>query len=162
MGSATPIEAEWAKGSIAAVTSAHESFGMTIVEAMRCGLPVVSTDCPHGPGEIIRHGVDGCLVPRDSTRGVADALLALMRDDGRRAEMGRAARASAAKRFTPEGVADRYERLFSTLVEERAERSAPPPGLADWRDRATVLAATAGILARGAVRRGRRKLGWVG
>lgn len=121
------------------------------------------TDSPHGPGEIIRHGVDGFLVPRDSTRGVADALLALMRDDGRRAEMGRAARAGAAKRFTPDGVADRYERLFSALVEERAGRSAPePPGPADWRDRATVLAATAGILARGAVRRGRRKLGWVG
>ncbi|ELP66615.1 glycosyltransferase [Streptomyces turgidiscabies] len=163
MGSATPIEAEWVKGSIAAVTSAHESFGMTIVEAMRCGLPVVSTDCPHGPGEIIRHGVDGWLVPRDSTRGVADALLALMRDDGRRAEMGRAARAGAAKRFTPDGIADRYERLFSTLVQERAARSAaPPPGLADWRDRGTVFAATAGILARGAVRRARRKLGWVG
>ncbi|WP_327747895.1 glycosyltransferase [Streptomyces europaeiscabiei] len=163
MGSATPLDAEWVKGSIAAVTSAHESFGMTIVEALRCGLPVVSTDCPHGPREIIRHGVDGCLVPRDSTRGVADALLALMRDDGRRAEMGRAARTGAAKRFSPGGVADRYERLFSTLLEERAGRAGPPPpGPADWRDRATVLAATAGILARGAVRRGRRELGRVG
>ncbi|WP_086804430.1 glycosyltransferase family 4 protein [Streptomyces caniscabiei] len=162
MGSVAPIEPEWVKGSIAAVTSAHESFGMTIVEAMRCGLPVVSTDCPHGPGEIIRHGVDGCLVPRDSTRGVADALLALMRDNGRRAEMGRAARAGAAKRFAPDGVADRYECLFSALVEERAGRPAPPPpGPTDWRDRATVLAATAGILARGAVRRLRRKLGRV-
>ncbi|MFF6786634.1 glycosyltransferase [Streptomyces sp. NPDC012510] len=163
MGSATPIEAEWVKGSIAAVTSAHESFGMTIVEAMRCGLPVVSTDCPHGPGEIISDGVDGCLVPRDSTGAVADALLALMRDDRRRAEMGRAARVNAAKRFTPDGVADRYERLFSTLVKERAGLSAPPPpGPAEWRGRATVLAATAGILARAAVRRGRRKLGRVG
>jgi glycosyltransferase involved in cell wall biosynthesis len=54
MGPTHPIEPEWAKGSIAAVTSSLESFGMTIVEAMRCGLPVVATDCPHGPGEIIR------------------------------------------------------------------------------------------------------------
>ncbi|MFE7764692.1 glycosyltransferase [Streptomyces sp. NPDC057438] len=164
MGSATPLEAELVKGSLAAVTSAHESFGMTIVEAMRCGLPVVSTDCPHGPGEIIRHGEDGLLVPRDSTRGMADALLALMRDDGRRAEMGKAARAGAAKRFAPDDVAERYERLLSTLVEERAGRppAPPPPGPADWRGRATVLAATAGILARGAVRRGRREMGWVG
>ncbi|OEU96458.1 glycosyl transferase, partial [Streptomyces abyssalis] len=59
MGPAHPIEAEWAKGAIGAVTSSLESFGMTIVEAMRCGLPVVATDCPHGPGEIIRDGVDG-------------------------------------------------------------------------------------------------------
>ncbi len=48
-------------------------------------------------------------------------------------------------------------------VQERAGRSAPPPpGPADWRDRATALAAPAGILSRAAVRRGRRKLGWVG
>ena len=96
MGTATPIENEWVKGSIAAVTSAHESFGMTIVEAMRCGLPVVSTDCPHGPAEIIRHGTDGLLVPRDSTRRMADALRTLMLDAGRRKEMGRAARTGAA------------------------------------------------------------------
>ena len=48
-------------------------------------------------------------------------------------------------------------------VEERAGRSAPPPpGPADWRDRAKVLATTTGPLSRAAVRRGRRKLGRVG
>ncbi|CAM5260364.1 Glycosyltransferase involved in cell wall biosynthesis OS=Streptomyces griseomycini OX=66895 GN=FHS37_003062 PE=4 SV=1 [Streptomyces griseomycini] len=49
MGSASPMEAEWVKGSIGATASDFEPFGMTIVEAMRCGLPVVSTDCPYGP-----------------------------------------------------------------------------------------------------------------
>nr|WP_247192563.1 hypothetical protein [Streptomyces sp. LBUM 1483] len=94
---------------------------------------------------------------------MADALLALMLDDARRGEMGKAARAGAAKRFAPDDVAERYERLFSTLLEERVGRPAPPPpGPADWHGRATVLAATAGILARGAVRRGRREMGWVG
>lgn len=68
---------------------------------MRLGLPVVSTDCPHGPGEIIRHGVDGCFVLRDSTRGVADALVALMRDDGRRAEIGRAAPSQCGETIHP-------------------------------------------------------------
>ncbi|NED93547.1 glycosyltransferase family 4 protein, partial [Streptomyces sp. SID11233] len=66
MGPAHPIEAEWVKGSVAAVTSSLESFGMTIVEAMRCGLPVVSSDAPHGPGEIIDDGVNGRLVPVDA------------------------------------------------------------------------------------------------
>lgn len=157
MGTVTPLENEWVKGSIAAVTSAHESFGMTIVEAMRCGLPVVSTDCPHGPGEIIRHGVDGLLVPRDSTRGMADMLRTLMLDAERRKEMGRAARTGAAERFAPEDIAGRYEWLFRTLAEERAGRPAPsPPASAGWRGRATVLSATVRILVRGAVRRGRR------
>src|SRR5690606_4687346 len=59
MGPRSPIEAEWVKGSIAAVSSGFESFGMTIVEAMRCGVPVLSTDCPYGPREIISAGRDG-------------------------------------------------------------------------------------------------------
>lgn len=159
MGMVTPIENEWVKGSIAAVTSAQESFGMTIVEAMRCGLPVVSTDCPHGPGEIIRHGVDGLLVPRDSTRDMADMLTALMQDTERRKAMGRAARAGATDRFAPEDIAERYERLFRTLADEHSTRPAPTRlGSAGWRGRATVLAATARILSRGVVRRGRRTL----
>lgn len=63
MGAHSPIETEWAKGSIAAVSSDAESFGMTLVEAMHCGVPVVSTDCRYGPGEIIANGKDGLLSP---------------------------------------------------------------------------------------------------
>ncbi|MGP4004290.1 glycosyltransferase family 4 protein [Streptomyces sp. 8N706] len=115
MGPAHPIEPEWAKGSIAAVTSSLESFGMTIVEAMRCGLPVVSTDCPHGPGEIIDNGVDGLLVPPRDADAVAGALLRLINDDDQRRRMGRAALRGSA-RFDPSEVAGRYESLFADLV----------------------------------------------
>lgn len=116
MGPANPLDPEWAKGSIAAVTSSLESFGMTIVEAMRCGLPVVSTDCPHGPGEIIDNGVDGRLVPSGNTDAVAAALLELINDDPLRQRMGRAALEDSA-RFDPSQVAGRYESLFQDLVE---------------------------------------------
>ncbi|MGP3984440.1 glycosyltransferase family 4 protein [Streptomyces sp. KR80] len=122
MGPANPIEAEWPKGSIAAVTSSLESFGMTIVEAMRCGLPVVSTDCPHGPGEIIDDGVDGLLVPPRNVNAVAAALLELINDDERRRRMGRAALEGAA-RFDPSQVAGRYESLFSDLVAQAGRGS---------------------------------------
>lgn len=115
MGPTHPIEPEWAKGSIAAVTSSLESFGMTIVEAMRCGLPVVATDCPHGPGEIIRSGVDGRLVPMGDENAVAGALLGLINDDELRQRMGQAALADAA-RFDPSHVGERYESLMRDLI----------------------------------------------
>ncbi|MEU4062936.1 glycosyltransferase family 4 protein [Streptomyces wedmorensis] len=121
MGSVTPMEPEWAKGSIAAVTSQRESFGMTIVEAMRCGLPVVSTDCPNGPREIIEDGVDGRLVPVDDVTAFARALRGLVEDDELRAKTARAALA-ASERFDPGRIAARHEALWTELVERGASR----------------------------------------
>ncbi|WP_151479471.1 glycosyltransferase family 4 protein [Streptomyces albicerus] len=115
MGPAHPIEPEWAKGSIAAVTSSLESFGMTIVEAMRCGLPVVSTDCPHGPGEIIDNGVDGRLVPVGNVGAIADGLLELINNDALRQQMAHAALKDS-ERFDPARIAERYESIFDGLV----------------------------------------------
>ncbi|GAA3048764.1 hypothetical protein GCM10020000_31420 [Streptomyces olivoverticillatus] len=68
MGARSPIETEWAKGAVAAVASDAESFGMTIVEAMHASLPVIATDCPYGPREILTDGTDGILVPPSTTR----------------------------------------------------------------------------------------------
>lgn len=185
MGTADPMEAEWAKGALAAVASAHEPFGMTIAEAMRCGLPVVSTDCRHGPGEIIRDGVDGRLVARDSVRALAGGLGELMGDGQLRGRM-RAAAVENASRFDPAETSRQYEELVEELDRRRAVRaprysaavsaasaSAPSPPSAPspmsapssaapalphvgLRDRLAVTRATSGIVLRGAVRRGRR------
>ncbi|WP_327161234.1 glycosyltransferase family 4 protein [Streptomyces zaomyceticus] len=127
MGSVTPLEPELAKGSIAAVTSQRESFGMTIVEAMRCGLPVVSTDCPHGPREIIADGVDGFLVPVDDTAAYARTLRRLVEDDELRAKTARAA-LDASTRFDPARIAARHEALWTELVERGAGRRTHPRG----------------------------------
>ncbi|MFQ6196769.1 glycosyltransferase family 4 protein [Streptomyces sp. NPDC000405] len=114
MGAHSPIETEWAKGSIAAVTSREESFGMTIVEAMGCGVPVVATDCPHGPGEIISDGEDGLLVPVGDSDAIAKGLIKLIEDDELRRTMGAAARVSA-RRYAPERIADAYLELIDDL-----------------------------------------------
>ncbi|MGW0121957.1 glycosyltransferase family 4 protein [Streptomyces sp. NPDC003327] len=129
MGSVTPLEPEWAKGSIAAVTSERESFGMTIVEAMRCGLPVVSTDCPNGPREIIEDGVDGRLVPVDDVAAFARALRELVEDDELRAKTARAALA-ASERFDPARIAARHETLWTELLERGAGRRTHGPAAA--------------------------------
>ncbi|MBL1099336.1 glycosyltransferase [Streptomyces coffeae] len=129
MGAHSPIETEWAKGAIAAVTSREESFGMTIVEAMHCGVPVVATDCPHGPGEIITNGRDGLLVPPGDADGIAKGLLTLIEDNALRRTMAAAARESA-RRYAPERVAAAYEELFAELY---AARGTPPPAAAATR-----------------------------
>ncbi|MEU1373855.1 glycosyltransferase [Streptomyces triculaminicus] len=117
MGARSPIETEWSKGAVAAVASDAESFGMTIVEAMHAGLPVIATDCPYGPREILTDGTDGVLVPLDDSDAVdayADALLKLTGDAELRARLGAAAR-TAAHRYEPSAVAQRYEQLFEEL-----------------------------------------------
>jgi glycosyltransferase involved in cell wall biosynthesis len=114
MGQIAPIEPEWAKGSIAAVASDKEPFGMTLVEAMRCGVPVVSTDAPHGPGEILRDGEDGLLTPVGDPDAMGDALLRLINDDDLRRRMGAAALTNSA-RYDPSIVAEQYEALFAEI-----------------------------------------------
>ncbi|MGW5973356.1 glycosyltransferase family 4 protein [Streptomyces sp. NPDC055186] len=129
MGATTPMEAEWVKGSIGVAASNFEPFGMTIVEAMRCGLPVVSTDCPYGPGEIIKDGVDGRLVPVGDATALGAALLDLVRDDELRRRMGRAALENA-RRYAPGPVVAQAERLAREAVAARStgQRLAPEDG----------------------------------
>ncbi len=61
-------------------SSIYEGFGYSMVEAMALGKPVVSTDCPYGPGEILGDGEFGLLVPMRDSRTLAKALLDLVRD----------------------------------------------------------------------------------
>lgn len=133
MGVVSPLEPELAKASVLAVTSTMESFGMTIVEGMRAGLPVVATDCPLGPREIVQDGVNGLLVPPRDIDAIAAALLALVEDDDRRRTMGRAALASA-ERYDPALIAARHLDLFQRLLDDRTRPAA--------RARAAVRAAS--------------------
>lgn len=63
-----------ARASVLAVTSLSEGFGNVIVEALACGLPVVGTDCPGGPREILDGGRFGRLVPVGDAVALAEAL----------------------------------------------------------------------------------------
>ncbi|SHI78453.1 Glycosyltransferase Family 4 [Nocardiopsis flavescens] len=127
MGPHTHVEEAWAQGAFAAVTSSEEPFGMTIVEAMRSGLPVVSTDCPHGPASIIRDEEDGFLVPNRSVSGIAEGMARLMADDPLRRRMSAAALADS-ERFDPANVVRLHEGLFSELAGTplTASDAAPP------------------------------------
>ncbi|MEU6023173.1 glycosyltransferase family 4 protein [Micromonospora sp. NPDC047134] len=125
MGRREDMAAEWVKGAIAAVSSQRESFGMTIVEAMRLGLPVVSSDCPVGPREIITHGEDGLLVPTDDFGAYADALRVLMHNDELRIRMGRMAVTHSA-RFDPVHLAAQFARDCAQVLAVRRSQVPRP------------------------------------
>jgi GalNAc-alpha-(1->4)-GalNAc-alpha-(1->3)-diNAcBac-PP-undecaprenol alpha-1,4-N-acetyl-D-galactosaminyltransferase len=73
---------------IFAMTSHTEGFPMALGEAMATGLACVSFDCPSGPRQLIRHGVDGWLVENGNTEAFATALSDLMADRSRREQFG--------------------------------------------------------------------------
>jgi glycosyltransferase involved in cell wall biosynthesis len=98
-----------------ALTSSREGFPNALCEAMACGLAPVSFDCAAGPGEIIRHGVDGLLVQPGDADGLARGLERLMRDEALRQELAARA-AEVCDRFDEALVLDRWVWLLEAVA----------------------------------------------
>lgn len=76
-----PIAA-MARASVFALSSRYEGLGNVLVEALACGTPVVATDCPSGPAEILEGGRYGRLVPVGDADAMAAAILATLETPG--------------------------------------------------------------------------------
>ena len=101
--------------SIFVLSSRFEGFGMVLVEAMACGLPVVSFDCPAGPDEIITDGVDGLLVPSGDVHALAEKLMALMSDESLRIRLGQQTLLTA-QRYDMATLANQWKTLFEKVI----------------------------------------------
>ena len=98
-----------------------EAFGVVQLEAMACGVPVVSTNLPSGVPWVNEHDKTGLVVPPSDVDGLRQALHALLTDRQRREAMGRYARARVGREFT----LTRMATLTSTLYREVLEGQAP-------------------------------------
>ncbi|QCX26633.1 stealth conserved region 3 domain-containing protein [Nocardioides jishulii] len=123
-GSTDDMPGEWARSSVALLTSRAEGFGLVLQEAMAAGVPVVSYDVPAGPREIVTHGVDGFLVPPESREGLAAAMRRLATDDDLRRGMGAAARL-AAQQWSADALAEEWVEVFHRAVRRRRDPLAP-------------------------------------
>lgn len=108
------IEEEMTKHSLFVLSSRFEGFGLVLVEAMTCGLPVVSFDCPHGPRDIIAHGKDGLLVPNGDIHALAEAMVRLMEHAELRQQMGVQGQKDV-QRYAIDTVMARWMQLFESL-----------------------------------------------
>lgn len=116
LGAVTDPERWLLEADLFVLTSRYEGFPNALLEAMVCGLAAISFDCPSGPSEIVRDGVDGVLVPPQDLDRLTVVLRSLMLDDAGRRALGERAR-EARERFGLERVLALWE---DVLEEARA------------------------------------------
>jgi glycosyltransferase involved in cell wall biosynthesis len=110
-----------ARSTVFVLPSLWEGFPNVLTEAMACGTPVVATDCPSGPAEIITDGANGLLIPPRDVPALEAALDRLLGDEAGR-EALRARAASDVEQYGATRILARYSAAFEAVAEGR-----PPP-----------------------------------
>lgn len=106
---------KYLESSICIVSSRYEGFSMAIVEAMSCGVPCVSFNCPFGPRNIIKNEEDGILVENMNTQVLADNICFLIENKNYRIKLGYNAKKNI-RRFSQDIVMKEWINLFNSIT----------------------------------------------
>ncbi len=106
---------KYLESSICVLSSRYEGFPLVIMEAMSCGVPCVSFDCPFGPRNIIKNGEDGILVEYLNTRALADNICKLIEDEQFRIHLGIKSKQNI-QRFSQDNIMKIWTNLFESLL----------------------------------------------
>ncbi|MBR3138437.1 glycosyltransferase family 4 protein [Candidatus Saccharibacteria bacterium] len=110
------IKKELSESRIFVMTSDYEGMPNALMEAMACGLPCISTDCPcGGPRELIKDGVNGILFGVGDKNQLIAKLEVLIEDDGLRKKLGREAKKICDK-MNPEEICKRWKKYITEIV----------------------------------------------
>ncbi|WP_294586084.1 glycosyltransferase family 4 protein [uncultured Phocaeicola sp.] len=109
------IGEEYVKSDMLVMSSNYEGFPMVMIEAMACGLPVVSFDYKCGPKDIIQRGINGLLVPNGDIQALADAMMKVMEDEAYRKMLSLNAR-KVVDTYSEQAVMAQWIRLFTSIT----------------------------------------------
>jgi len=111
------MEREYMNSAMCLMTSRFEGFPVVLQEAMGCGLPCLSFNCPSGPRHIITDQEDGYLVENGNIEAMADKVCELIENEGLRRQLGLNAKQNIA-RYSEEKIMGQWKELFEQLVNE--------------------------------------------
>jgi glycosyltransferase involved in cell wall biosynthesis len=104
-----------AHADVFVLSSLYEGFGNVIIEAMASGVPVISTQAPTGPEEIITNGIDGILVPVNDVKALADSIQSVLTSDTLKKQLTKAG-TKRAQDFSVQKMVNQYENVFKLYI----------------------------------------------